>query len=524
MNPILFKNAKIYTLSNARVLNWMVVCDGKIITMGANDEEPPAFNYSQTIDLENKTVLPAFGDAHTHSLLSARLFFEADLSSADSLSNALEILKEFAADFKNERWIVGRGFNKNKWTDKPHRRHLDFLFPANPVYLESQDCHSAWVNSKALKLAGLTSSSADPFGGILERDDNGSLTGLLYDKAMRLVKKIIPETDESLTEKGISKMIRKLLSYGVATVHTMEGSESFGFWQKYRQKFPHQMRLVFYFPQEELEDLLKVGVRSGFGNEWLKIGGIKFFTDGSLGSQTAELLQPYENKPEYFGVSVIDEKELRARVQLAERNGLATAIHAIGDGAVKKALAALKSSEPWRKRFNIISRIEHAQLVPDFLLPLFNQYNLTASVQPVHIADDVKIAERFWGDRCKFAYPFRSLISNGTKIAFGSDMPVADPDPIKGIFSAVNRRYQFSLTEPVWHPEQALTVNQAVEACTKGVARAANQTDIAGTLEAGKNADFVVLNADIFNASPDELLEIKVEKTALAGCIVYQRT
>ncbi len=489
--------------------------------IGTKDQDIPQLPFKRIIDLDGQTVLPAFGDAHIHSLWIIRRFFEADLSHTHSLNEVLQTLKTFARNNSGD-WLIGRGFNRNLWPQKTaHRKFLDRLFPDRPVFLEAQDCHSAWVNTEALHRCGIRSATPDPPGGRIEKDPSGQPTGLLYEQAVRLVSKFIPPPDLKSMENGAERLIRHLHALGITTVHTMEDLSAFAFWQSYFDRHPRTLRLTFYFQLDDLPTLLKARLRSGFGNDWLNIGGLKLFADGSLGSQTALLSRPYEQDPTSFGIERIPAPELEKIITEAQCHGLAVAVHAIGDRAVDSVLKALKHTEEYRKKYGLLSRIEHAQLIRPDLLPLFAQYGLVTSMQPIHIADDVPTAQRYWGTRSRWAYAFRSLLTTGVPLAFGSDAPVAPLDPWKGIFSAVNRRFRLSNKEPAWYPQESLNVEEAVQAFTAGVALASNRLRTAGTLEPGKNADFIVINKDPFRLEANQLLSIRVKKTFLAGQQVY---
>ncbi len=524
MKTLLFQNATIYPNPFSRPISNLIV---KNNTIFAHTEEHPIFSKKvpfKKIDLHGKVVIPAFGDAHVHSIWAAKLFFEIDLSSAKTLQEALLILEHQRKNFNEGQWVIGRGFNKNDWPDgQPHKKQLDALFPLNPVYLESQDCHSAWVNTLTLQMSGINEATPDPIGGKIGKDQSGHLTGLLYDKAMEFVKNHLPALKQQQILAGLHLFVQKLLRNGITSIHTMEGLEAFSLWQKYVKRYGKNMRVSFYIPQEELEELIKSKIKSNYGDDWLSIAGVKFFTDGSLGSQTAALKEPYESQLDNTGLLLFSEKELLMRVKLAESNQLATAIHAIGDRAVEMSLRVLRQTEIYRRKFNLLSRLEHAQLIPPDLLPQFAQAGLMASMQPIHIADDVKTAQKYWGKRSRFAYPLRSLSKAGVRLAFGSDAPVAEPDPLKGIFSAVLRKFKFNLNEPTWIPEEVITVPEAVAGFTTGVAKAVQRENRIGTLEKGKCADFIVLNKDIFKIKPAELLSVEIEKTYLAGREVYSQ-
>ncbi len=522
MKTTLFKNATIFPTAYSKSQQWLLVQNGRIVALGHEKEPPPLMSIDETVDLQQGFVLPAFGDAHLHLLWSAQQLLEVDLSPAQSLQQALSILKKEKARFKKGQWVVGRGFNKNNWSDgQPNIQALDALFPANPVYLESQDCHAAWVNRLALKICGVTSATPDPPGGKFLRSASGDFTGLVLDRAMEVFKKQLPVPQEAQLLDALDRLVQKLLQAGITQVHAMEALATFELWQKYQQRYGKKIRVVFYFFQEFLEELLKQKFYTGLGDAWLNIGGVKFFADGSLGAQTAALRQPYSGQNDNRGLLMFTDRELQQRVHLAESNRLATAIHAIGDLAVEQVLHILKMSEGFRQLFGLVSRIEHAQLVPPDLLRLFKQQGLVASVQPIHIADDVKIAERYWEGRTRFAYPLRSL-RRQVPLAFGSDAPVAAPDPLRGIFSAVARKFQCNPKETVWIPEERITVRQAVQAFTSNVAFAGGLAKSLGALRPGLLADFVVLNKNIFHVKPEALLQVKVVQTVVQGKTLFK--
>ncbi|WP_456406229.1 amidohydrolase [Caldithrix abyssi] len=522
MKTFLFYNARIFPSVHSLPYHWLIAQNGRVAVLGEEKDEIPRLPIKARFDMQGRVVIPAFGDAHVHSLWAAKAFMEIDLSGAQSLAEALNILKESKTRYQPGQWVVGRGFNKNRWRDGvPERVLLDRIFPQNPVYLESQDCHSAWVNSLAFTNVGVKENTPDPPGGRFLREPEGAFSGLVLDRAMERFKNALPAPDEQQLLQALDRFVGQLLTNGITSIHTMEGVQAFSLWEKYFLRFGRKMRVVFYFPQEEMDELIKSGLYSGYGDPWLRIGGIKLFSDGSLGSQTAAMRQPYENQPDNMGLLLFNEDELLERVKRAESHRLATAIHAIGDRAVQLVLKVLQQTAALRKQHGLVSRIEHAQLVPPDLLPLFRQYGLAASMQPIHIADDVEIADRYWGERSRFAYPFRSLLEINVPLAFGSDAPVAPADPLKGIFSAVFRKSRFQLSKPTWTAEEALDVWQAVQAFTEGVALAADASAFQGSLLTGKWADFIVLSDDIFSMPAERMLNVNVEKTILDGSIVH---
>jgi len=519
----LFHNTKIYSLENDRQYNWLLSCHGRIIALGTGRNFPSLPGVVvQKIDLDGGTVIPAFTDSHAHLLYAAQLSSQAGLEHCNSLNEALLELSKYQKSLKKGQWLQGGGYNKNKWKDaSPHRKHLDQLFPDNPVALYSKDMHSFWVNTAALRVAGIDERSASPPNGRIEKDSNG-LTGLLYEGACHFIREQIPELSFEQQEKALQAFYPELYAKGITSVHTMETLNTFSAYQYMHKSGKRELRMNVYIFQEEMDALISAGMRSNLGDEWLKFAGVKFFVDGSLGSQTAEMLEPYENNHGYFGVEVMGREELAKKVVRSAENGLAAAVHAIGDRAVEKTIEAFELAASHQKKYNLIQRIEHAQLVPPYLMKRITRLGLVASVQPVHIADDVVIADKYWGRRCQYAYPLNEFIKSNVPIAFGSDMPVADPDPLKGIYAAVNRRYQNNPEMAKWHPEQSISKKEAIVAYTKGAAFASGEMNIKGTLSPGKVADFIQLNHDPFTTDNERLSDINVIKTILNGEIVYK--
>jgi len=519
MSFILYYNAKIYSLKKDKIYNWLLSANGKIVALGTKGLEPEA---PVKINLNSQTVIPAFTDAHTHFVMTALYAGRVWLNKADSLNQALKILQGVKPPSGRKVWLFGGGYDKNIWPDgQPHKKYLDVLFPQTPVLIESKDCHAIWVNSVALKLAGINAKTPDPAGGKIGRDASGQPDGLLYEKAQQRVRDIAGQPREAEMVDAVEQAFGRFHSLGITGVHSMEGMGEFRVLQQLWGKGKLHLRFSVYLPQQEAEHLIQAGLQSGFGDEWLRFAGVKFFADGSLGSQTAEMQQPYEGSNN-LGLAHFSAEEMKERIALAQNNRLAVAVHAIGDRAVIKVLNALEQTDRNKAAPLLPNRIEHAQLVPPKQIARFRRLGIIASVQPVHIADDVQIAEHYWGKRTAYAYPLRSLLNQKIVLAFGSDTPVAHFDPIQGIYSAVQRKYQFKSTEAVWHPEQAITVAEAVRAYTYGAAVASGEPALKGTLESGKLADFIVLNRDIFTTPLEELLQVKVIRTVLNGQSVFE--
>lgn len=518
----LFFNAKIHTLQNNQVLDWLLCASGKIVATGRESDRPKLPDFAQYTDLQGQTVLPAFTDAHTHFIATALAEQRIQLDNADSLQMATEILRKESTRFKPGDWVRGGGFNKNLWQDgQPHQSVLDEIFPHNPVALESKDFHSMWLNSQGMKKVGFTRNSDDPAGGKLERDHKGQLSGMIYEKALDNVYRRLKLPAQETIEQAVDQVSRKFHSTGITTVHTMEGLAEFGAIQSMCKAGKLKLRVHFFIPKNEAKALISANIQSGFGSEMLSIAGVKFFTDGSLGSQTAHMLEPYENTSN-LGIPHISSEDLNRQVAIFNKNGLSAAVHAIGDAAVLKTLDAFAFAKQQFPDTKIFNRLEHAQLVPKEQVRRFKQLQITASMQPIHIADDVLLAQKYWGQRCQRAFPIKDLNKAGVNLAFGSDTPVATFNPFEGIYSAMERKYQLNSNHKTWEAQQSISLVEALRAYTIGPALSINRDSVSGSLEAGKAADFIVLDRDIFNLPVQALLEVKVLKTVMAGHPVYQ--
>jgi predicted amidohydrolase YtcJ len=321
--------------------------------------------------------------------------------------------------------------------------------------------------------------------------------------------------------QAVEKLQESMLANGITSVHSMEGLNEFKLLQKMERQKRLKMRVRLYVPESEADALVSAGIYSGFGSDLLKIAGVKFFTDGALGSQTAYMLEPYE-KSKQTGVVHMSAEILKQRIAFFNTHGLSTAVHAIGDAAVVMALDAFEYARQQQSKGKILNRMEHAQLVPVNQVKRFAELNVLASVQPVHIADDVYTAQTHWGKRCARAYPLRDFQEAGVPMAFGSDTPVAGFNPFKGMYSALERKYNCDPDENSWHPEQTLSLFQSLKAYTSGPARAVGEEEVAGTLKVGKRADFVVLNRNIMDLPAEVLLQTKVEMAVQSGRVAFK--
>jgi len=535
----IFFGGPIYTLAEsgrpARV-EALAVRDGRIAAVGTRSQVQADLAAldgcsPRLIDLEGATLLPGFVDSHTHFLEWALFLDWVDLEGVPTLEQALEKVARFAAGLPKGEWVRGGRWNKNLWERAPNRRDLDRVVPDHPVVLGSKDMHSYWLNTAALRLVGINRDTPDPPGGEIERDDSGEPTGILRENAAALLGgAILGEAGPSGRLAALRKAIDRAHAMGLVGVSDMEGREAFKLFQSLDRAGELSLRVWLYLPEALLPQLAEVGLESGFGGANLKVAGVKAFLDGSLGSQTADMLEPFEGTQKR-GIATMTPEAFDALVERASREGLAVAVHAIGDHAVRVALDGFEKHRELRQAAGLRHRIEHLQLFDPADLPRIGRLGVVASMQPIHAPSDRDIADRYWGPRrSASAYAWRSVAEAGAVLAFGSDVPVEDCNPLGGLFAAVTRRHPEDPAREPWHPEQAVSPVQAVRAYTVGAAWAVGAERERGTLEPGKAADFVILSEDILkagagggdgNGDGEVILKAKVLGTAVAGRFVY---
>lgn len=525
-STILYYNGQIHSSGTSAPADWILCSGGRVLARGNKNNRPTTDFLANliSIDLNKHCLLPAFSDAHTHLFATAKLETQVNLHGAASLSVALQRLSAARNRFAKGEWVLGGGYNRNVWKDgKPSRQQLDDIFPNNPVALISKDFHCLWVNSVALRLVGITNTGPHVSGGFIERLKDGTPTGLVYEQAMELINNKITFPEIEHMESALRNTSRRFLAAGISAVHSMEGLQELDMLQQINARHPMPLRVHFYVPIPQAERLIASGIRSGFGSERLSIAGVKIFTDGSLGSQTAYMAEPYEGSDSY-GVSHISPEELTHEIARYNRAGLATAVHAIGDRALRNTVDAFAQVAGQGVGKGLPNRIEHAQLIPAEMVAEIKRLQLTVSAQPIHIADDVYVAEKYWGARCSRAYPFRDLLDNGVNLAFGSDTPVADFNPFKGIYCALERKYRLKPDEPVWHPSQVIALDEAIRAYTVGAARALGRSETRPALEVGSPADFIILDRNIYKVDVAEIPDVQVLATVVDGKIEYRQS
>jgi predicted amidohydrolase YtcJ len=533
---LILVNGKVWTVNKAQPeAEAVAVWRDRILAVGKSDDvKALAGPKTRVIDLKGRRVVPGFYDSHVHLLGSGMRLGEVALKDAKDEAEFGRRLREFDQKLPRDRWLLGGEWDHDRafGGQLPSAELIDKYAPDRPVFLRRYDGHMAVVNTRVLKMANITAKTADPPGGVIYRKaGTQEPTGLLRDNAMGLVDGLVPAPSETEIVEGVRAALAEARQAGVTSVQDMDGSGPatrrtlFRVYQQLARDGKLTVRVDLRWPLGDWESLARLGVEAGFGDDWVRIGGLKGFVDGSLGSSTAKMFEPFVNEPGSTGVFVTPPDKLRRDITAADRAGLSVAVHAIGDRANAELLdifaEAAKANGPRDRRF----RVEHAQHLRPQDYARFKELGVIASMQPYHAIDDGRWAEgRIGAKRCASSYAFRSLLDAGAKLAFGSDWSVAPLSPILGINAAVNRRTLDDKNPMGWFPEQTITAAEAVEAYTLASAYAAFQEKDRGSIEAGKLADLVVLSRDILaEKERDHIAEATVVLTVVGGKVVHEQ-
>jgi len=524
-------DGKIWTGNRANREVQAVACrDGKIIAVGSDADISKLIGLAtRVVRLAGKRVVPGFNDAHVHFFDGGRGLSSVQLRDARSPDEFRERIKAFAAKLPKGRWITEGNWDHENWSppNLPTQNLIDDVTPDNPVFINRLDGHMALANSLAMKLAGITRSSVDPPGGTIVKDGAGEPAGGLKDSAMDFVSRVIPEPSEDEMRDAMRAAMKYAAENGVTSVQDMSGGpRSLRAYQKLHGANELTVRVYALQPLSDWERLSKSGIRAGFGDSLLKIGGLKGFADGSLGSTTALFFAPYLDDPRTSGLpnsEMFPESKMFDRIVGADNAGLQVAIHAIGDKANQIILNMFREATQRNGVRDRRFRIEHAQHLRPDEIRRFGPERVIASMQPYHAIDDGRWAEnRIGHERAKGTYAFRSLIDAGATLAFGSDWFVAPMEPLKGIYAAVTRRTLDGKRPGGWIPEQKITVEEAVTAYTMGSAYASFEEKNKGSIEPGKLADMVVLSDDIFAIDPIRIQATRVVITIFNGRVIFE--
>jgi len=484
--------------------------------------------HTRVIDLGGRRVLPGLTDAHFHFHRWVVSRMRLPLSDTRSLPALRERVREAATVTPLGEWIIGQGWNETRWSEPriPTRADLDQAAPDHPVLLWRSDMHLAVANSRALREAGIDGERPDPPQGRIDRDGSGTPTGVLRELAINVVQESIPSPSEDRLVEAMREGIGVLHRLGLTGVHDhrlmggTDGSLALRAYQRLHSLGGLSLRLWTGIAGEHLDEAIALGLQTGFGDDYLRAGHVKLFADGSQGARTAWMLEPYEDTDD-CGMPMTSLEEIAEAVTKADEAGLAVAVHAIGDRANRELITVFEKHTGSTSRA-APHRIEHLQIVRPEDVRRLARLGIAASVQPIHLTDDIPLCDASIGSRCRFAYPFRDMLDAGVTLAFGSDAPVASPNPLWGIHAAVTRQERGGAPEGGWYPAQRLPPLEAVWGFTMGPALGSGREATLGSITPGKLADLVVLDRDILAIDPSEIQKAQATMTIVGGEVVYE--
>ena len=523
-------HAKVWTVDKALPKAEAVAVVGERIVCVGSDEEIEAWRGTRTqvIDAQGKLLLPGFNDAHVHFVSGGMQLDNVQLYTASSPEEFARRIGERARITPKGQWILGGNWDETKWSPPtiPSKELIDPLTPDTPVFVSRYDGHMGVANSVALRLAGVSSSTPDPPGGTIVRDAQGNPTGALKDAAMDYLDKVIPPLSHEQRLKVVRRALAHASSLGVTSVQHMNPDYAdIAAYSELLQRGELTVRIYAAPLITQVDDQAKMGIRHAFGSPSLRIGAVKAFADGSLGSRTAYFFDPFLDQPTNHGL-LSDEMHpvslMRQRMMTADAAGLQICTHAIGDQAISIILDLYSEVARAHGEADRRFRIEHAQHMAAKDFERFAQLGVIASVQPYHAIDDGRFAEpRIGHDRASRTYAFRTFLNHGVRLAFGTDWEVAPLDPMQTLYAAVTRATLDGKNPNGWFPEQKLTAAEAVEAYTMGSAYAEFEEGEKGSITRGKLADMVLVSDDIFTIDPVKIREVKVLKTFMGGRLVW---
>jgi len=529
VDRILF-NGNIITLDERQpAVSALAIWQGRIVAVG-DDDFILSLSSAKTTkhNLNGVTVIPGLIDAHIHWEWTARAMQAVDLFEVPSKDEALRRVAERVVTLGPGDWVLGRGWAQDIWPDRqfPSAVDLDRVAPDNPCFFQAKSGHAAWVNSVALKLANIDAQTPDPEGGRIVRDHNGQPTGVLLETAIALVGDLVPAPTPDQLADAMLKAQERAHAAGLTGIHDFDDPSALVALQVMRERGQLGLRVVKQINQRWLDAALESGIRSGFGDHWLRFGNLKLFSDGALGPRTALMVEPYENEPDNYGIAVLSKDEMTELASRASAFGIATTIHAIGDRAVHDVLDVFQivRGEESRRGDSTAERrhrIEHVQIIHPSDKHRLAELDIIASMQPIHATSDWEVADRWWGRRAEWAYNARLQIDQRVKFAFGSDSPIEPFEPLLGIYAAVTRQTIEGRPEGGWYPELRLTMDEALRGYTVGAAYAGRMEAHQGRLMPGLLADLVVLDRDLYVTPPEELLQTQIIGTMVDGVWRY---
>jgi hypothetical protein len=497
----------------------------RLVAVGGSEVRALASPRTQIDDVQGAVVLPGLIDAHIHWEATALSLREVDLFDVPSRDEAVRRVGAALPNVRAGGWLLGRGWAQAAWEGGafPTAADLDAVTGATPTVLRARSGHGIWVNSAVLKLAGITASTPDPQGGQIQRGADGEATGILFEEAIKLVEPHNPRLTAAELASAMEQAQVLAWRAGLTGLHDFDQPSAFEAMQLLLERGRLGLRIVKQINDPFIHHAHGLRLRSGFGNDWLRIGGLKIFADGALGTRTAWMIAPYEGEPENTGIVVTDPETMVELVSEASKQGIASTIHAIGDKAIHEVLNVFEQVRREEHERGVHPserhhRIEHVQVIHPDDVHRLAALDIIASMQPIHATADYLMADRYWGVRSAWSYNPRAQIDAGARVAFGSDSPVEPFEPFKGIHAAVTRRRaDGSPGADGWYPDARLSVAEAIDGYTSGAAYAGGMDDRQGRLAPGYLADLIVVDRDPFTCPPDDLLKVQVLGTMVGG-------
>ncbi|MBA2378058.1 MAG: amidohydrolase [Blastocatellia bacterium] len=511
---------------NAAVAQSIAVIGNKIALVGTNAQTKPLIGpRTRVIDAGGKLVIPGFNDSHVHFLETGQQLSSVELRDAQTPEEFTRRIGEFAKKLPKGRWILGGKWDHENWSpnDLPTAAMIDAATPDHPVFIDRLDGHMALANSLAMRMAKVTRDTPEVDGGEIVRDTAGNPTGVFRDAAMSYINKVIPSPSWDERIDAARAATEHAASLGVTSIQDMSAGIDVGVYQELLRRGELKTRVYGCTPLSDYSRWVSTGVRYAFGSPMLRVGCLKGYSDGSLGSTTAWFFQAYLDAPNSVGLASDEMPKMSEMVLNADKAGLQINVHAIGDRANAEVLDIFAKTAQAHGERDRRFRIEHAQHLRQEDIKRFGSQKVVASMQPFHVIDDGRWAwKRLDAPRIAGTYAFRTLLDAGGVLAFGSDSPVAPLNPLLGVYGSVTRRTLDDKNPNGWVPEQKISVEETVRAFTWGSAYAEFQDDVKGTLAVGKLADFVILSDDIFTIDPNRIRDVTVLKTIVDGRVVYE--
>ncbi len=523
----IFVNGRIY-VQKGRFETALAVAGEKVLAVGDDASiRALASKSTRVVDLKGRLVTPGFNDAHVHFIDGGFGLLSVDLRDATDEADFAARIGVYATSLPKGAWILNGNWDHERWKSQalPTRALIDGVTGDHPVAVNRLDGHMLLANSLALRAASIDRDTQDPFGGTIVRDASGEPTGVLKDNAQDLLYKVLPDPTREMNVRAAKAALAHAASLGVTSVQDNSPIDALPTYQQVRAEGGLLTRINVWRPVGAMKSLVDAGVRSGLGDDWIRIGAIKILSDGSMGAGTAAFFDPYADEPTTSGLLLYPVEEINRMIDEADAAGFQLAVHAIGDRANALVLDAFEKAAAARPRADRRFRIEHAQVVRKADLPRYAKLRVVASIQPSHCIDDMRWAPRRIGAlRCRLAYNFKSFLDAGIPVAFGTDWFVEPLDPRLGLYAAVTRELVEGGPKDGFLPEERISLDSAIDLYTRGSAYAEFADDRKGTLEPGRLADLAIFAADLFKLEPKMILGTPVDLTMVGGRVVFERT